>query len=244
MRRIGAEQARETVDFGTASAQRRAPAIHRPRPTMADGDVSVDQLSALALAGSLAWASGIRLYATIFVVGLLGRLEYLHLPEPLLVLAHTWVLAASGIMVAGEFFADKVPGFDSVWDALHTFIRIPAGAFLAWGAMGDATPAVQTAAAILGGFVAGGTHLAKSGGRAVVNTSPEPLSNWTLSFGEDGLVLGGLFLAITHPVAFLVLLAAFLAIVIGLLPRLLRFLVALVQRLRGRDGDTVPMTRV
>ena len=243
MRRIGAEQARETVDFGTASAQRRAPAIHRPRPTMADGDVSVDQLSALALAGSLAWASGIRLYATIFVVGLLGRLEYLHLPEPLLVLAHTWVLAASGIMVAGEFFADKVPGFDSVWDALHTFIRIPAGAFLAWGAMGDATPAVQTAAAILGGFVAGGTHLAKSGGRAVVNTSPEPLSNWTLSFGEDGLVLGGLFLAITHPVAFLVLLAAFLAIVIWLLPRLLRFLAALVQRLRGRDGDTVPMTR-
>jgi hypothetical protein len=243
MRRIGAGLARETVDFGTAVAQRRAPAIHRPDRTMADGDVSVDQLSALALAGSLAWASGIRLYATIFVVGLLGRLEYLHLPEPLLVLEHTWVLAASGIMVAGEFFADKVPGFDSVWDALHTFIRIPAGAFLAWGAMGDATPAVQVAAAILGGFVAGGTHLAKSGGRAVVNTSPEPLSNWTLSFGEDGLVLGGLFLAITHPLAFLVLLAAFLAIVIWLLPRLLRFLAALVQRLRGRDGDAVPMTR-
>ena len=195
----------------------------------------MDHIAELALAGSLAWASGIRVYATIFIVGLLGRLDYLHLPEPLLVLEHTWVLAASGIMVAGEFFADKVPGFDSVWDALHTFIRIPAGAFLAWGAMGDATPAAQAVAAILGGLVAGGTHLAKSGGRAIINTSPEPLSNWTLSFGEDGLVLGGLFLAITHPVAFLALLAVFLAIVIWLLPKLFRFVAVLFQRFRGSD---------
>ena len=203
----------------------------------------MDQLSQVALAGSLAWASGIHLYATIFVVGLLGRLDYLHLPEPLLVLQHTWVLTASGIMVAGEFFADKVPGFDSAWDAIHTFIRIPAGAFLAWGALGDATPAAQTAAAILGGVIAGGTHLAKSGGRAVVNTSPEPLSNWTLSFGEDGLVLGGLFLAITHPLAFLVLLALFLALVIWLLPKLFRVLAAMFQRLRGRGGSTMPVAR-
>ena len=211
---------------------------------MLDGDASVDHLSELALAGSLAWASGIRLYATIFVVGILGRLEYLHLPEPLLVLEHTWVLAASGIMVAGEFFADKVPGFDSLWDALHTFIRIPAGAFLACGAMGDSTTAAQVVAAILGGMVAGGTHLAKSGGRAVINTSPEPLSNWTLSFGEDGLVLGGLFLAITHPAAFLVLLAVFLAIVIWLAPKLIRFLAAMLQRLRGRDAaKAVPVAR-
>lgn len=200
----------------------------------------MDHLSALALAGSLAWASGIRLYATIFVVGLLGRLEYLHLPQSLLVLQHTWVLAASGIMVAGEFFADKVPGFDSVWDAIHTFIRIPAGAFLAWGAMGDSTPAAQVAAAVLGGLVTGGTHLAKSGGRAVINTSPEPLSNWTLSFGEDGLVLGGLFLAITHPLAFLVLLALFLALVVWLLPKLLRFLGGMVRRLRGDGGAGAP----
>jgi hypothetical protein len=229
------------VDFGTTIAQRRAPAIHRPDRTMRDGDESVDHLAELALAGSLAWASGIRLYATIFVVGLLGRLEYLHLPEPLLVLEHTWVLATSGIMVAGEFFADKVPGFDSVWDALHTFIRIPAGAFLAWGAMGDSTTAAQVAAAILGGLVAGGTHLAKSGGRAVINTSPEPLSNWTLSFGEDGLVLGGLFLAITHPAAFLVLLAVFLAIVIWLLPKLLRFLGGMFRRLRGGEAGAAPV---
>jgi hypothetical protein len=200
----------------------------------------MDYLSQLALAGSLAWASGIRLYATIFLIGMLGRFEYLHLPEPLLVLQHTWVLAASGIMVVGEFFADKVPGFDSVWDAIHTFVRIPAGAFLAWGAMGDGTPVAETAAAILGGLIAGGTHIAKSGGRAVVNTSPEPLTNWTLSFGEDGLVVGGLFLAITHPLAFLILLAVFLALVVWALPKLFRFFGGLLRRLRG--GDTVEAT--
>ncbi|HJT98628.1 MAG TPA: DUF4126 domain-containing protein [Rhodanobacteraceae bacterium] len=195
----------------------------------------MESLSAIALAGGLAWASGIRLYATIFIVGLLGRLDYLHLPGPLVVLEHDWVLIASGIMVAGEFLADKVPGFDSIWDGIHTFIRIPAGAFLAWGALGDATPAAQVAAAILGGMISAGTHLAKSGGRAAINTSPEPLSNWTLSFGEDGLVLAGLFLAIAHPVAFLVLLALFLALVAWLLPKVLRYLMRVFRRLSGRD---------
>src|SRR5262245_8494988 len=145
----------------------------------------MESLSQLALAGGLAWASGIRLYATIFTIGMLGRFGYLHLPDQLLVLEHTWVLSASGLMVVGEFVADKVPGFDSIWDAIHTFIRIPVGAFLAWGAMGDSTVPAQVAAAILGGLVTSGTHLAKSGGRAAINTSPEPLSNWTASFGED-----------------------------------------------------------
>jgi hypothetical protein len=190
----------------------------------------MESLSQLALAGGLAWASGIRLYATIFIIGMLGRFGYLHLPEQLLVLQHTWVLMASGIMVVGEFLADKVPGFDSVWDAIHTFIRIPAGAFLAWGAMGDATPAAQMAAAIVGGLITGGTHLAKSGGRAAINTSPEPLSNWTASFGEDGLVLGGLFLAITHPLAFLILLVLFLALIVWLLPKVFRFLAGIFRR--------------
>jgi hypothetical protein len=198
----------------------------------------MESLSQLALAGGLAWASGIRLYVTIFVVGLLGRFGYLHLPDPLLVLEHDWVLWASGIMVVGEFLADKVPGFDSVWDALHTFIRIPAGAFLAWGAMGDATPAAQMAAAVLGGLITGCTHLAKSGGRAAINTSPEPLSNWTASIGEDGLVLGGLFLAITHPLAFLILLVLFLALVVWLAPKVFRFLARVFRRLFGRDDAT------
>jgi hypothetical protein len=197
----------------------------------------MESLSQLALAGGLAWASGIRLYATIFLVGMLGRFGYLHLPDQLDVLEHNWVLWASGIMVVGEFLADKVPGFDSAWDALHTFIRIPAGAFLAWGAIGDATPAAQLAAAILGGLVTGGTHLAKSGGRAAINTSPEPLSNWTASFGEDGLVLGGLFLAITHPLAFLILLVLFLALVVWLAPKVFRFLARVFRRLFGRDDS-------
>lgn len=196
----------------------------------------MDALSQLALAGGLAWASGIRLYATIVVVGLLGRYGYLHLPEPLLVLQHTWVLAAGAIMAVGEFLADKIPAFDSFWDALHTFIRIPAGAFLAWGAMGDATPAAQLAAGIVGGLVTGGTHLAKSGGRAAINTSPEPFTNWTASAGEDGLVLGGLWLAIAHPVAFLVALVLFLALVAWLLPKLFRFARRMLGRLLGRGG--------
>ena len=203
----------------------------------------MESLSQLALAGGLAWASGIRLYATIFIIGMLGRFDYLYLPEPLHVLEHTWVLSASGIMVVGEFLADKVPGFDSIWDAVHTFIRIPVGAFLAWGAMGDSGLPAQVAAAILGGLITSGTHLAKSGGRAAINTSPEPLSNWTASFGEDGLVLGGLFLAITHPLAFLVLLVVFLAIVIWLVPKVLRFLAGLFRRAPADERATLPIGR-
>jgi hypothetical protein len=159
------------------------------------------------------------------------------------VLQHTWVLAAAGVMTLGEFLADKVPGFDSVWDALHTFIRIPAGAFPAWGAMGDATPAAQMAAAIGGGIITGGTHLAKSGDRAAMNTSPEPFTNWTASVSEDGLVLGGLFLAIRHPAVFLIALALFLLMLVWLLPKLLRFLARMVRRATGRNRADLPAVR-
>jgi hypothetical protein len=193
-------------------------------------------LQQLALAGGLAWASGIRLYAAIFVVGLLGRMGYVQLPEHLLVLEHTFVLAASGVMLTAEFLADKIPGFDTAWDAIHTFIRIPAGALLAWGAMGDATPAVQLAAALLGGAITSGTHLAKTGARAAINTSPEPLSNWTASFGEDGLLLGGLWLVFHHPLVFLILLCAFLGFVIWALPRVFRFLRGLWRRVTARGA--------
>lgn len=193
----------------------------------------MESLSQIALAAGLAWASGFRLYAAVFVVGLLGRFGYLDLPQHLAVLEHDWVLAASGVMLFGEFLADKVPAFDSLWDALHTFVRIPAGAFLAWGAMGDAGPAAQVAAALLGGAVTSGTHLFKSGGRAAINTSPEPFSNWGASLGEDGLVLGGLYLAIAHPLVFLVLLVAFLVLVAWLLPKIWRFVGRVLRRLRG-----------
>lgn len=193
-------------------------------------------LQQLALAGGLAWASGIRLYAAIFVVGLLGRMGYVQLPGHLLVLEHSFVLTASGVMLMAEFLADKVPGFDTAWDAIHTFIRIPAGALLAWGAMGDATPAVQLAAALLGGAITSGTHLAKAGARVAINTSPEPLSNWTASFGEDGLLLGGLWLVFHHPLVFLILLCVFLGFVIWALPRVFRFLRGLWRRVTARGA--------
>ncbi len=193
----------------------------------------MDIVSQWALAAGLAWASGFRLYAAVFIVGLLGRNDYLELPETLAVVEHTWVLVASGVMLAGEFLADKIPAFDSVWDALNTFIRIPAGAFLAWGAFGDATPAAQFAAALVGGFISGGTHVFKSGGRVLINSSPEPVSNWAASFSEDGVLLAGLWLAIAHPWTFLALLVLFLAIVAWLLPKLFRLFARIFRRLRG-----------
>jgi len=154
----------------------------------------MEPLQSLALAAGLAWASGVRMYAAVFIVGLIGRLGYVHLPEHLQVLEHNGVLIASGIMLFAEFLADKVPGFDSAWDSIHTFIRIPIGAMLAWGAMSDAGADAQIVAAILGGAITGGTHLAKMSTRAAINISPEPFTNWTASFGEEGAVLAGLWL--------------------------------------------------
>ena len=192
----------------------------------------MDMVSQWALAAGLAWASGFRLYAAVFIVGMLGRYELIELPQALAVVEHPWVLIASGVMLVGEFLADKIPAFDSLWDGLNTFIRIPAGAFLAWGAFGDATPAAQFAAALVGGFISGGTHLFKSGGRALINGSPEPVSNWTASFSEDGVLIAGLWLAISHPWVFLVLLALFLALVAWLLPKLFRLFGRIFRRLR------------
>jgi len=202
----------------------------------------MEHLQQIALAGGLAWASGIRLYAAIFIVGLLGRLGYIHLPSDLVLLEHNWVLGASGIMLVAEFLADKVPGFDSIWDSVHTFIRIPIGAMLAWGAMGDQGPALQMAAGILGGAIAGGTHLAKAGARAAINTSPEPFTNWTASAGEDGLLLGGLWLVFAHPALFLVLLAIFIALTIWLLPKVFRYLARIWGRLTGSPEPPRPHT--
>lgn len=200
----------------------------------------MEHLQALALAAGLAWASGIRLYAAIFIVGMLGRMGFVQLPEHLLLLEHNWVLGASGFMLLIEFVADKVPAVDSAWDAVHTFIRIPIGAMLAWGAMGNAAPDVQMAAAILGGAIAGGTHLAKMGTRAAINTSPEPFSNWTMSFSEDGILVAGLWLVFQHPLVFLILLAAFFVLLIWMIPKLFRFLAGIWRRLAGTGSRTLP----
>lgn len=164
----------------------------------------------IASAAALAWGSGLRAYAVVFALGLAGALGWFELPEHLRLLQHPLVLGASGLMTAVEFFADKLPWLDSVWDAVHSFIRIPAGAALAAAVFGDSGAAAALAAAILGGTLAAGVHLAKAGTRAAINTSPEPFTNWTASLAEDAVVPLGLWLAVVHPIAFFALLLLFL----------------------------------
>jgi hypothetical protein len=190
-------------------------------------------LQSVALASLLAWASGLRLYMVVFAVGLAGFLDYADLPKGLEVLQHPWVIGAAGFMLAMEFLADKVPAIDSAWDAIHTFIRIPAGALLAAGATGDSVTALTVAAGLLGGTITAGTHFTKAGGRAVINTSPEPVSNWGASFTEDALVLSGIWLAFNHPLVFLLLLLLFLLMLVWLIPKVWRGIKAVVDRLSG-----------
>ncbi len=196
----------------------------------------MDQLASIALAFALAWASGIRLYAVLFLIGLAGYFHWFDwsAPKSFELLSHPLVLGATGFMLFIEFFADKIPAVDTIWDAIHTFIRIPAGALLAAGVIGAADgPAWTLAAALLGGTITAGTHFMKAGGRAAINTSPEPVSNWAASFAEDAAVLGGLWLAIQYPVAFLILLALFVLLMIWLLPKLYRFIRAIFARIAG-----------
>lgn len=179
-------------------------------------------LHSVALASLLAWASGVRLYFVIFAMGLAGHFDWYTLPDGLKVLQNPWVMGSAGLMLAMEFLVDKIPGLDSAWDAVHTFIRIPAGALLAAGATGDTLSAMTIAAGIIGGTITAGTHFTKSGTRALINTSPEPFSNWGASIGEDAAVVTGFWLALMHPAVFLGLLAIFLLLVMLLLPRLWR----------------------
>ena len=141
----------------------------------------LDHLPEIALASALAWGSGLRLYAVLFLIGLSGWAGWLELPSHLTILANPLVLGASGFMTLVEFGADKLPLLDSLWDAIHTFIRVPAGAALAAAVFGFSDVSIAVAASILGGTIAAGTHLAKSGARATINTSPEPFSNWIAS---------------------------------------------------------------
>jgi hypothetical protein len=196
-------------------------------------DFSVPPLAEIALALALAWGAGIRVYAVLFLCGLAGRMGWVALPGDLSILSHPLVLAASGFMLAAEFLADKVPWIDSVWDAVHTFIRIPAGAALVALAFSDSPGAVTAAAAILGGALAAGAHFAKAGARSAINLSPEPFSNWGASFAEDAAVPAGLWLAVAHPVAFLALLAAGAVCAVLLLRWILKGLAALLARLRA-----------
>ena len=179
-------------------------------------------LEPLSLAAGLSWGSGLRLYLTVLIAGLLARFGVIHLPDTLSALSSPWVIGVAGTLTVTEFLADKIPAFDSLWDAIHTFIRIPAGAVLAAGALGHVDPALLTVAALAGGTLAGTAHLTKAGTRALINLSPEPVSNVVTSTAEEGMVFGGLLLALFAPVIFLVLLVGFLAVVSWVLPRLWR----------------------
>jgi hypothetical protein len=182
----------------------------------------MDTVSIIALSMGAAWASGINLYATIFMLGYLGSTGNIDLPPDLMVVTDPLVMTSAGLMYCVEFFADKTPGVDTAWDSLHTFIRIPLGAVLAMGAVGDMTPAVELAAFIVGGSLAAATHATKTGSRIVINSSPEPVTNWTASIVEDLLVITGIWAALNHPVAFLIALVIFIALMIWLLPKIWR----------------------
>lgn len=186
----------------------------------------------IALTMGVAWASGINLYAAILMLGVMGATGNIELPPGLTVLSDPMVIGAAGLMYCVEFFADKVPGVDTGWDALHTFIRLPAGAALAAGAVADVGPAAQLAAAIVGGGMAAASHATKAGTRLAINTSPEPFTNWAASLSEDVMVFAGLWAALNHPVFFLALLVLFIALAVWLLPRIWR----LLKRVFGAIG--------
>jgi hypothetical protein len=195
-----------------------------------------DTWQLVALAATLGIASGLRLYAVLFIVGAAGYLGWVDLPSGLVTLQHPLVLAAAGFMCFVEFFADKVPGVDSLWDVVHTLIRIPAGAALAGAVFGDSSAAMMLAAAILGGTLAAGSHFTKASSRAVINTSPEPFSNWAASFAEDVAVGGLVWLGIAHPLAAAVVVLAMIALMIWLLPKAWRAARRIAARITGWLG--------
>jgi hypothetical protein len=182
----------------------------------------MDAISSLALASGLSWASGLRLYLTVFVVGMLAKFGVIHLPATLDILSNPIVLGLAGTLCLVEFLADKIPYVDSAWDSIQTFIRIPAGALLAMGAINSADPMIATIAALLGGSLTGMTHATKAGSRALINTSPEPVSNIAASFSEEGALITGGWLVFAHPAVFIGLLCGFILMMIWLLPKLWR----------------------
>jgi hypothetical protein len=196
----------------------------------------LDTSHLFAIAAALGWASGLRLYAVVFLTGLAGFLGWVPLPEGLKVLQNPLMLGASGLMLAVEFFADKVPGVDSLWDVLHTLVRIPAGAALAAGVFGGDQAAWSMAAALMGGTLAATSHVAKATTRAAANTSPEPFSNVALSLAGDALVPAALWMSWQHPTGFFIALAVALVAMVGLTFVLFKFLVSLFRSMRRRFG--------
>ena len=197
-------------------------------------------IETIALSMGAGWAAGLNLYAAVFMLGLLANTGNLALPAELAVLADPLVMGAAGVMYLVEFFADKVPGLDTGWDAVHTFVRIPAGAVLAAGAVGDVSEPAQLAAGLLGGTLAAGSHFTKASTRAALNLSPEPVTNWTASVTEDVAVVGGLWAALHYPLAFLAALVLFVALVVWITPKLVRGIKRFLARRKERRQGPAP----
>src|ERR1700758_1215634 len=191
----------------------------------------MNPVETLGLALGAGFSSGLNLYATIATLGLLQRFGVIHLPASLQVLSHPWVLGIAIALYVIEFLADKIPYVDTVWDAIHTIIRPPAAALLAYSATLDAPPEWRWSAALLAGGVALTSHGTKASTRAAVNTSPEPFSNWLLSFGEDALAVWLTWLANAHPVATTIVVVALLALCVFLLYHLFRFARRAIKKL-------------
>lgn len=191
----------------------------------------METVSIIAATMGIAWASGINLYAAVFMLGWMSNTGAIELPPDLAVVSSPLVMGAAALMYLVEFFADKVPGVDSAWDALHSFIRIPAGALLASAAISPLGPEAELAGLLLGGALSAGSHATKAGSRVLINASPEPFTNWGASLGEDVAVIVGLWTALNYPVLFLVLLAVFIVAMIWLLPKIWRGIKALARRI-------------
>jgi uncharacterized protein DUF4126 len=199
-------------------------------------DVPTDILSQLGLMAGAAAASGLRLYATVAILGFLHRMEILRLPSGIETLGETPIIVLAGALYLVEFVADKVPAFDSIWDAIHTFVRIPAAGLLAFAAFGDVEEPWRTGAALLCGTIALSSHALKASSRLAINASPEPFTNWAASFSEEFLVLGLLWLAVSHPlIALGVALAILVAAVIAI-----AWIVKMLRRLYTRLWRSVP----
>jgi hypothetical protein len=207
---------------------------------LASNTKTMDLAQLAALAAALGWASGIRLYLVVFITGLAGILGWLPLPSGLQVLQHPAMLAGSGFMLFVEFFADKIPGVDSLWDMVHSVIRVPAGAALAAGVFGADSATMGSVAGLLGGALAATSFATKASTRAAVNTSPEPFSNIAVSFVEDGAVLGMMWLATNYPITFGITLSIILALSIWLVIKLIKYLKAVYRSInRWLAGDGV-----
>lgn len=231
--------------FGAQAGQQAAEAGAQIGGQVAEGVSAaasqLDMTSLLALAAALGWASGFRLYAVVFLVGSMGLVGWLPLPEGLQVLQHPAVLAASGALLFVEFFADKIPGLDSLWDIVNSVVRVPAGAALAAGVFGADNATMAVVAALLGGTLAASSQAAKTSTRAAINTSPEPFSNVAMSLVEDGLVIGAVWLATSHPVVFGILLLIVLVLMWIVTWMLFKFLRAAFRRLRNLfSPDSAP----